>query len=237
MKNILYRSGNVLIVFRIGKTSNKKIALPTEVIVQTYSFSKEQFEIAKGKTDMKTFFAADGSVCMDCPFSVSNGAKLSACYTHKMMQYSGFLSMLRGVHKTHLEWETIPTLSEEIVSKLVSVSANKYVRFGTYGEPSLIDVNLVSEIVAVSKSHTGYTHQWARKQEFAPFFMASVHNAFGESMAAKLGFRSFIAAKENDTKFISCPAAIENGFKSNCSKCGLCSGSRKGKKSVIILEH
>jgi hypothetical protein len=28
------------------------------------------------------------------------------------------------------------------------------------------------------------------------------------------------------------------GFKSNCSKCGLCSGTKgKGTKSVIILEH
>jgi hypothetical protein len=237
MKNILFRSNNVLIVFRIGKTSNKKIALSSENIVQTYSFSKEQYEIAKGKTDMKTFFAADGSVCMDCPFSVSNGAKLSACYTHKMMQYSGFLSMLRGIHKTHLEWVNIPTLDSNIAAKIVEVSSNKYVRFGTYGEPSLIDVNLVSSIVSVSKSHTGYTHQWMKKSEYAPFFMASVHNAFGESMAAKIGYRSFIAAKQSDTKFISCPASNEMGFKSNCSKCGLCSGARKGKKSIIILEH
>ena len=237
MKNIIFKSNDVLIVFRIGKTSNKKIALPTENIVQTYSFSQEQYEIAKGKTDMKTFFAADGSVCMDCPFAVSNGAKLSACYTHKMMQYSGFLSMLRGIHKTYADWESIPTLSEEIVAKLVDVCANKYVRFGTYGEPSLIDVNLVSAIVNVSKSHTGYTHQWAKKKEYAPFFMASVHNAFGEGLAKKLGFRSFVAAKQVDSNFISCPASNEMGFKSNCSKCGLCSGLRKGNKSVIILEH
>jgi hypothetical protein len=237
MKNIIFKQSNALIIFRIGKTSNKKIALPNETIVQTYSFSHEQFEIAKGKTNMKEFFSADGSVCMDCPFAVSNGAKLSACYTHKLMQYSGFLSMLRGIHKTYLNWDSIPELNEEIFTKLVDVCANKYVRFGTYGEPSLIPVDLVKSIVEVSKSHTGYTHQWAKKPEFAEYFMASVHNAFGENIARKMGYRSFVATKESYKEFTQCPASNEAGFKSNCSKCGLCSGNRKGSKSIVILEH
>lgn len=237
MKNIIFKQSNSLIIFRVGKTSNKKIATKKEKIVQTYSFSRDQFEIAKERTNMKTFFSADGSVCMDCPFAVSNGAKLSACYTHKLMQYSGFLSMLRGIHKTHLYWESIPELTNEISAKLIDLCADKYVRFGTYGEPSLIPVNLVKSIVEVSKSHTGYTHQWAKKPEFAQFFMASVHNTFGEGIARKMGYRSFVATKSSIKEFTQCPASNEAGFKSNCSKCGLCSGTRKGTKSIVILEH
>ena len=237
MKRIIFRTDKALIVFRMDKTTNKKIATKKEKIVQTYSFSRDQFEIAKERTNMKTFFSADGSVCMDCPFSVNNGAKLSACYTHKVMQYSGFLSTLRSIHKTHLNWESIPMLTDEISAKIISLCADKYVRFGTYGEPSLIPVNLVKSIVNVSKSHTGYTHQWAKKPEFAQFFMASVHNTFGENIARKMGYRSFVATKNSIKEFTQCPASKEAGFKSNCSKCGLCSGNRKGTKSIVILEH
>ncbi len=86
-KRIVFRqSDETLTIVTLSKTSNKKIALPSESIVQTYHFSKEQYEIAQSQTTMKEFFSADGKVCMDCPFAVSNGAKLSACYTHKMMQ-------------------------------------------------------------------------------------------------------------------------------------------------------
>jgi hypothetical protein len=68
--------------------------------------------------------------------------------------------------------------------------------------------------------------------------MASVHSAMEEEIASLIGYRSFVVASETQSQFISCPASEEMGFKSNCSKCGLCSGTKgKGKKSVTILEH
>jgi hypothetical protein len=37
---------------------------------------------------------------------------------------------------------------------------------------------------------------------------------------------------------VNCPASKEQGLKSNCSKCGLCSGTQgKGNKSVYTIEH
>ena len=101
MSKIIFRTADVLTIITLGKTTNKKIAESKEKIVQTSHFSREQFEIAQSKTSMKEFFSADGKVCMDCPFAVSNGAKLSACYTHKMMQYSGFLSTLRSTARMY----------------------------------------------------------------------------------------------------------------------------------------
>lgn len=238
-KRFIFRSGDVLHIFRIGTTSNDKIASPSETIVQTYHFSKGQFELANSGTkfSMLDFFRLDGSVCFDCPFAVSNGAKLSACYTHKVMQYSGFLSSLKSVG-AKLQWEQIPEYSEEIYAAIVSACAGLYVRFGTYGEPSLLSSDLVGAICAVAKNHTGYTHQWAKKPEYAAFFMASVHSLFGADVAEKVGYRSFIATKEGLQGAVNCPASKEAGYKSTCSKCGLCSGSEgKGKKSVWILQH
>lgn len=238
-KRIIYKSGNVLHLFRIDATSNEKIASKGEKIVQTYHFSKEQFDLANSgeKITMQAFFALDGSVCFDCPFAVSNGAKLSACYTHKMMQYSGFLSSLRSV-RLSMTWDEIPELNSNIIQQIVSACDGLYVRFGTYGEPSLIPLDLMASITLQAKNWTGYTHQWLRKPEYSSFLMASVHNEAQAEFAKKQGWRSFVATKQGIQGLVNCPASEEAGFKSTCSKCGLCSGAEgKGQKSVWILQH
>ena len=239
MKKTIFKQGDALIVFTYGKTSNKKIATATETIVQTYSFSRGQFDEArKQATTMRDFFSQDKPVCGDCPFAVNNGAKLTACYTHKLMQYSGFLSSLRSIAKAYESFDAIPELTEEIAKQILGGAQGRYVRFGSYGEPSLIPIDLVENIVKVAKSHTGYTHQWKRKPEYAPYFMASVHTSEQEREAHASGWRSFVASKEVIKGLVNCPASNEQGFKSNCSKCGLCSGAQgKGNKSVVILEH
>jgi hypothetical protein len=235
---LVFRIGEVLHILSASTTSNKKIASPKEKIVQTYHFSREQFDEAQGKTTMRDFFSKDGKVCMDCPFAVSNGAKLSACYTHKMMQYSGFLSQLRSVGKQYKSFDDIPELTPFYYDHILLMCIGLYVRFGTYGEPSLLPLDLVERMCNVAKSWTGYTHQWRKRDEYAPYFMASVHSAMEEEIATLIGYRSFVVASETQSQFISCPASEEMGFKSNCSKCGLCSGTKgKGKKSVVILEH
>jgi hypothetical protein len=236
---IVYKSGNVVHVFRLGTGSNNKIAPLDLEIVQTYHFSKAQFELANSGTkfSMSDFFKLDGAVCFDCPFAVSAGAKLSACYTHKMNQYSGFLSSVRSIGKG-LQWDEIPEFSAEIANKITELSKGKYVRFGTYGEPSLIPLDLVSSICLVAKNWTGYTHQWGKKSEYSPFFMASCHSEGQAKYAESKGWRSFIAAKEAIEGTVNCPASAEAGFKSTCSKCGLCSGTNgKGRKHIYIIEH
>ena len=238
MKRYIFRTDDVVTVFTFNKTSNKKIAMPNETIVQTFHFSREQYELAQQKTDMRSFFGADGKVCLDCPFAVSNGAKLSACYTHKMMQYTGFLSSLRSIGKLHASFDDIPYLSPEGMAIIVGQCAARYVRFGSYGEPTLLPIDLVKRICNVSRSWTGYTHQWMTRVEYAPYFMASTHTEGQEMFARQLGWRSFVASANPIPSLVSCPASAEAGFKSNCSKCGLCSGTTgKGTKSVIILEH
>ena len=68
--------------------------------------------------------------------------------------------------------------------------------------------------------------------------MASVHNQAEADEARDKAYRSFIASQDNSEKAVSCPASKEAGFKSNCAKCGLCSGVLgKGKKDIKILQH
>jgi len=245
IERLVYFKDNTIQVFRLGKTTNAKISNGNEKIIQTYSFSEDQFTYVKEtleanqKLVLKGFFSNDAKNCFDCPFSINSGN--GGCYTHKYMQYSGLVSMLKSLIKEFNELSNIPLYDAEMKNEIVKLSVGKYVRFGTYGEPSLHPIELVKGITEVAKSWTGYTHQYFRKPEYANFFMASVHNEKQAKTALdKFEYRSFLVASTelNDTKMIHCPASKESGYKANCSDCGLCSGTKgKAKKSVIILEH
>jgi hypothetical protein len=235
MKTV-FKLNETIQVFRLETTSNDKIeADKKRKIVQSYTFSRKQFElIATGTNEgMRMFFSVADSNCLDCPFN-----EFGKCYTHKFNQYVGFVSMLKSISKDYPTFDQIPDYSERIESEILSMCADKYVRFGTYGEPSLHPFDLLLQVVAICKNHTGYTHQWEKKPELNTMLMASVHDAKGDNNAKKMGFRSFIATDTKIQGAVNCPASKEAGYKSHCSKCGLCSGSEgKGTKSVYIMLH
>ena len=232
---IVWADDQNVYVIRKGKTSNKKITDGSN-LVQTYTFSREQYDVANNETQigMKRFFSLDGSNCRDCKFSGNSGD--GKCYTHKFNQYVGFLSMLRSIDVSELT-----PLDEEKMQDCVDMSVDTYVRFGTYGEPSLMPIDLVHRMVGVASSWTGYTHQWDKEwaKDYQRYFMASVHDAKEAHIAKfEVGYRSFIATKTGDEDAVHCPASKEMSYASNCAKCGLCSGTfGKGKKDIKILQH
>jgi hypothetical protein len=235
MRNVVFKSGNNIQVFRYGTTSNNKIeADKKRKIVQTYTFSRSQYEkILANVKGMKPFFNSADSNCLDCPFN-----SFGKCYTHKFNQFVGFVSMLKSIAKKYGEFDNIPSYNEQMRGEIVDLSRNTYVRFGTYGEPSEHPTELIQLMAEVASNWTGYTHQWHMKRELSDYFMASVHNIHQEKRAATLGFRSFIASDDKIKGIVNCPASKEAGNKSTCSKCGLCSGTKgKGNKSIYILTH
>jgi hypothetical protein len=238
---IIYQLNDTVQVFRRGTTSNNKIESDKKrKIIQTYTFSKDQFNhVLQGLKGMKEFYKKANSNCLDCPFNYANeGVKFGLCYTMKFNQYVGFLSMLKGIIKEFKTFESLPTLTNDMKDNIIGLCKDRYVRFGTYGEPSLIPLDLIDGIVKVADNWTGYTHQWLKQPSLGLYFMASTHNEMQENEAREKGYRSFIATKEKINTFVNCPASKEAGFKSTCSKCGLCSGTQgKGTKSIFILEH
>lgn len=228
---------DAILVFKLDVTSNAKISAGKDKILQVYSFSFDQFNYVKDcmangtKIQPKQFFDLAEKVCFDCPFR-----GYLKCYTHKYQQYAGFVSMLKSIVREFTTLDFVPYVGSA-TEKILCMAKGRYIRFGTYGEPTLIPLDLVASMVDVSKSHTGYTHQWAKNLDFAKYFMASTHNEAQAGIAQKMGFRSFIATDKPIKTAVVCPASKEAGFKSTCEKCGLCSGSRKGTKNIVILEH
>lgn len=231
-KKVVYFDGNNIFVIRRGKTSNEKISDGKSEIVQTYTFSYDQWLYANNVANksMKEFFKLDGSNCLDCPFS-GNGGK-GGCYTHKFNQYVGFISMLKSVKESDL---TIYSNTKR--SDIITMSNGLFVRFGTYGEPSLLPIDLIESMTNVAKTWTGYTHQhgknWA--SDYSKFFMASI-----ESATEQTDWRSFrvLGDISQDKNSVQCPASKEAGYVTTCAKCGLCSGLLgKGNKDVKITQH
>lgn len=241
MKNrIVFRIGDVLHVVRLGNTTNKKImSSAKEKMVQTYHFSSGQFDEAlKPKADLKAFFEElSDSNCLDCPLR-----EYGKCYTHKFTQARGFLSMLRSISKEFNTFADIPMFTAEMYRDLVEMSSDRFVRFGTYGEPSLLPITLVESMVDASRVHTGYTHQWRLpfNDDFKRFFMASTQGDAETLTAERKGWRVFQAVDQLSPLLssVNCPASKEGGFKSSCDRCGLCSGTEgKGRVSIHIVEH
>ena len=230
---ITFRHNDTVQVFRLGTTSNEKIcSSKKEKIVQSYTFSRKQFELVANQEEfgMKSFFNSADSNCLDCPFN-----SFGKCYTHKFNQYVGFISMLKSIAKEYPTFESIPR--EYDIDQLIKMSTGRYVRWGSYGECSLHPQEIIEAVSHCATSWTGYTHQW-KNYNLGDYFMASTHSKSESLTAAVLGYRSFIVSDEKQ-EAVNCPASKEAGYKSSCDRCNLCSGTMgtKSKKSIFILTH
>lgn len=113
------------------------------------------------------------------------------------------------------------------------------VRFGAYGNPSMIPLEMVSDIVDRCYSHTGYMHDWHLMpidlaKAYGRFFMASTEPS-NVAYAQNLGLRTFTVvpeAPEDKRLGIEC-LADKAGIQ--CIDCGLCDGnSRSASRSLPL---
>ena len=236
---LVFRHLNTIQVVSLATTKNEKIeANRSRKIVQTYTFSEKQFELVKKRFEtneqigMENFFNSADSNCLDCPFN-----SYGKCYTHKFQQYVGFVSSLKSIVNKFGSLENIPTFDKGMLKIVEKMSQGTYVRFGTYGEPSLHPIEMIESMVNVCANWTGYTHQW-NKKDLGKYFMSSTHTIEEQKSAELKGYRSFVAT-ESKLGYVGCPASKEMGYKSNCSTCNLCSGTMgtKSKKSIEIILH
>ena len=147
----------------------------------------------------------DDIVCFDCKHRGANG-KGRTCYVlvHNAPN---------GVWKAYQRGR-YPKLA---IEDYKYTFRGRKIRFGAYGDPVLIPMNLVAELARVSDGWTGYTHQW-RHEVYAPYkayIMASCDTP-AEYDAAKLaGWRTFrvrTAEQPLLPREITCPASDEAGY-------------------------
>lgn len=165
----------------------------------------------------------DTVICGNCPLMGVNGENRT-CYVNVGQAPNAVWKAYKRGRYPHLA--------------SFDVFRGRAVRFGSYGDPVFIPFDVLQGIAAVSRKWTGYTHQWRNPlfSAYRRFLMASVESEQGYTLAHAAGWRTFrVAETENALAGeILCPNT-SRGI--SCEQCGLCSGTSRQAKSIVIEAH
>tara|TARA_X000000950_G_C13824902_1_gene623587 strand:+ start:674 stop:1393 length:720 start_codon:yes stop_codon:yes gene_type:complete len=170
----------------------------------------------------------DGTVCGTCPhrwFSEDEDAD-QACYVNLGQAPTAIWNAWR-------RGSYAPITDKEVYKD--SFKENEMsLRFGAYGNPSVIPVDTVDEWIEASNGHTGYIHDWKDKPEYVGRFQASVDSVDEYNEAKDLGFNTFRIDGTTDGRPMRGETLCINTAKPSikCSECLLCNG-----KSRDIYNH
>ena len=148
------------------------------------------------------------TVCRDCPFASGKG-----CYVNVGQAP---LAVWKAFHRGRY-----PFLAPGDYGR---VFGNRRVRFGAYGNPTLLPLPLVDRIARISDGWTGYFHDWKsnpQAAEYGRFFMASTETESSLRQAITAGFRVFHVSPEKPAGAIEC---LSDAKGLTCAECRLCNG-------------
>ena len=218
-----FNDDNIAVIAILHSDNSK-----TGDMIQVYIINTEINPIAASKNNR------DNAVCGNCKHRGNNG-KMRTCYVNLATGVSAvYNNFIRGKY---------PVLNEK---HYFYTFRNRFVRFGAYGEPTLIPIDIVASISSHCLNWTGYTHKWNTcNAKYQRYLMASVDNRKEYVKAHSMGWRTFRIRKSNDKiyqrEFI-CPASVEGGNRLQCFNCNACNGTKDGKLtsnhgSVTIIAH
>jgi len=169
----------------------------------------------------------DYIICGDCIHS-----KQGTCY----------VNVGTGVNSIYRSW--LNGNYEPLNYKILKYKLkNSFVRFGAYGDPVFIPLELVEFISKNCKGWTGYSHQWQDPQfnAYKRYFMASVDNESEYQKSIDLGWRSYRVSTNNETLNgeIMCPHDAESDTPIQCADCRLCDGlgRHKNARNIAVIVH
>jgi hypothetical protein len=208
------KNGHDFVVIATLKTNNRK----TGDMIQIWILLTDVSPVDGVKTGVDAL-----SVCTGCVFANGNG-----CYVNvgqaPLSIWKGFK---RGLY------ETLPLAAYPIVF------TGRKVRFGAYGNPSLIPLAKVKLITSLSDGWTGYFHDWkemhsATANAYGRYFMASTETEESRCNAIDKGLRYFHVSPEQPEGTLECLADSQN---LSCADCKLCQGNRLNAKPIWINPH
>ena len=204
----------VVIATGFGRPSANPKTGPT---IQIWSLVRDTHPVEAAKT------GADRAICGSCPLRPS---KFGGCYVRKEQAPTAVWKNYRA--------GKYPQLADRW-----HLFAGRVIRFGAYGEPTLLPMPTVAAIAAVSSHWLGYTHSWRKPsfQGYRRYFMASCSGREEAATAQAAGWRTFTIIPEQEAAArseILCPNET-NG--TQCITCGLCSGTTSRRRSVVIHPH
>lgn len=171
----------------------------------------------------------DYSVCGNCPHRANGNVKERTCYVNVP---KAVLSIYRAYKRG----------SYEVWDGNLDVFRNRRVRWGAYGDPSLIDTSIVKSISHAAMNWTGYTHQWNNPigEQYRTFFQASCDSIALKEEAKAQGWGTFTVAPvgfniKSLGKVTVCPASLDDNVQ--CIDCGKCNGAHEHARQIVIEAH
>jgi len=182
--------------------------------------------LEKGKTPVESIKSGSDAttVCKGCLFASGSGCYVNAGQAPQQIW--------KAYHRGIYEFLHIRDYGK--------VFSDRKVRFGAYGNPSLLPVSLVKRISEVSSGWTGYFHDWQeirpeRAKQYADYLMVSTETEKSRRKAEKMGFRYFHVSPVRPKNTREC-LADSKGL--TCEECLLCVGNSKSKqRSIWINPH
>lgn len=169
---------------------------------------------------------ANISICGSCPMRKHRvGTKMvGACYVN--LGYG-----------PRIAWESYqagkyPTITD------FQVFSGRAIRFGAYGDPTALPIEVLEKLAAVSTGWTGFTHRWMLKtnQEYRKYCMASCDSEALADKARLMGWNTFRHKLPEDPlkpNELMCPADPHQGI--TCLTCRKCDGC--SMKNFVIDRH
>jgi hypothetical protein len=190
----------------------------------------------------------DEKVCGDCPLRSPSSGGNGTCYVV-------LIHGPNGVHSSHMTLQENQPVNQTV--QPLPDTIGKPIRFGAYGDPILMPIELVRKLASKAQGHIGYTHQWQTcDPAYSEFLMASIDPAMAKrkgittaelaQRAKHMGWRTFRILEENELPLVDEIQCLNETHGIQCDKCLMCNGSKremwelKGKKqpkSITIYVH
>jgi hypothetical protein len=168
----------------------------------------------------------DVTICGNCPHrKQADGTR--SCYVNVgQSPNSIWKAYKRGVYPAVWSYH-----------RLSHILRNRRIRWGAYGDPSIINPDTVIRLSNLAQGHTGYTHQWESDfaQTFKGIFQASCDGFNDYLKASDMGWKTFTVVSKVATPTYAkqCPATVQQSA-AQCITCKLCDGA---KADVFVHAH
>jgi len=195
----------------------------------------------------------DSKVCFDCPFANGNGCYVAIGKAPMGIYRKWQNGLMMNAWETLLGLPTSHSIGYQNLVDLSLVVGRKF-RFGSYGEPILLPIEIVKAIASASNGWTGYTHQWRNPSnlKYRDYFRASTSDN-DDAIAQSYGWKTFCVSDREIPNSIVCPAsheaiaiaaarhawqslygATKQWKQASCEDCGMCSGNvRKTSRGIV----
>ena len=166
----------------------------------------------------------DISICGGCPHRHFSGG---ACYvTVHQAPLAVYRAYKRGNYKK------LP------ISELKPFLSGRGLRYGAYGDPAMIPIDIIKKLHSMVQYTTGYTHQWKikRLQDTLDYCQGSVDNIteYYQLKSINKNAKSFRVVKNQVDLLPNEIECLSDSEGLNCAQCRLCDGV---KQDIAIMVH